>query len=283
MKDKVIILGKSLSGKDATLDNDNFEIWGLNDSYNMYPIEKFNAWFEIHTIEEINKIDNHFEDLSKIKIPIYMQEHYDYIPYSIKYPKEEMLNKYGLYFTSTIAYMLALAIEKDFKEIHMYGVDLLHTEEYEQQRGAVEYFLGIAKGKDIKIVLPLGCPILKPFDGKLYGYEESIIKSNSLINQDMFSERMKLYIEDRKMYLEDSLRLDSAIKLLESLLQDDDLNKNKLQDMLQLYKQTDIETKYKYDVLDGCIKDCKYWISILQIQESKEISKYFNKEEYMNV
>ena len=76
--------------------------------------------------------------------PIYCQEHYDDIPASVRWPRQEInewfrnLNGDPLpmgfyaddYWTSTPAQMLGHAIYEGFKEIHLYGVDMLQAEEY---------------------------------------------------------------------------------------------------------------------------------------------------------
>ena len=70
------------------------------------------------------------------------------------------------YLTSTIAYEIALAIYERFDEIALYGIDLNTAEEYAWQKPGVEYLLGIAAGRGIKIIVPTNCPLL---NGTLYG------------------------------------------------------------------------------------------------------------------
>ena len=70
------------------------------------------------------------------------------------------------YLTSTIAYEIALAIYEGFEEIALYGIDLNTAEEYAWQKPGVEYLLGIAAGRGIRVVLPTNCPLL---NGELYG------------------------------------------------------------------------------------------------------------------
>ena len=70
------------------------------------------------------------------------------------------------YLSSSISYEIALAIYEGFEEIHLYGVDLNTESEYAWQKPGVEYLLGFAAAKGIKIVLPSNCPLLH---GTLYG------------------------------------------------------------------------------------------------------------------
>lgn len=70
------------------------------------------------------------------------------------------------YLSSSIAYEIALAIHERFEEIHLYGVDLNTESEYAWQKPGVEYLLGVAAGRGIKVLLPDNCPLLR---GTLYG------------------------------------------------------------------------------------------------------------------
>ena len=91
------------------------------------------------------------------------------IPLRIPFPMDEMPVKY---FTSTIAYMVAYAVYKEATEIEMYGCPLLAKEEYNEQRPCIEFWIGYAMGKGIKVTVhkPTNILTAKPHMG-LYGYE----------------------------------------------------------------------------------------------------------------
>jgi hypothetical protein len=63
-----------------------------------------------------------------------------------------------------------------FKEINLSGVDMaqdgivVQTAEYRAQRPSCEFFLGIASGRGIKVVLPPGSDLL--IADHLYGFED---------------------------------------------------------------------------------------------------------------
>ena len=52
---------------------------------------------------------------------VYMQEVEPDVKNSVKYPFKDMVQKYGDYWTSSIPYMIALAFEQGYEEIHLYG------------------------------------------------------------------------------------------------------------------------------------------------------------------
>lgn len=177
-KDKVIILGYCpYTLADVPWDNPDFEFWGMNDLYTQIP--KADRWFEMHVRELIEKTprsSNHLDWLRKANIPVYMHEKYEDVPYSVKYPLEEIKKEfpYGDYLNNSCSYMVALAIKMGYKEIRIYGIDMasdmILDREYGYQRPSCEYWLGIAAGKGIKIFIPPKADLLKlRFQ---YGYVE---------------------------------------------------------------------------------------------------------------
>lgn len=156
---ELLIVGKGPSRKLAPQSFDG-EVWGLND---MVVDRIYTRWFELHPT---GRWDAKF--LSGLGIPVYMQEHHPEIPLSAPYPLDRITRKYGRYFTNTISYMLALALDEGFKTIVLYGVDMLMQDERVHQKGSVEYFLGVARGMGVEVYVSHGSALLK---SKLYGYE----------------------------------------------------------------------------------------------------------------
>ena len=126
------------------------------------------AWFEIHhyTPEDPKKsgmVETYLKWLRELPHPIYMMEHYPDIPTSIKYPKDEVYKAFGEYFyTSSIAWMLALAILQNPEEIGLWGVDMAAREEYGYQRSGCHHFITLARIRGIKITVPLSSDLLRP-------------------------------------------------------------------------------------------------------------------------
>ena len=84
---------------------------------------------------------------------------------------------YGKYFTSSVSWMIADAIEAGAKEIAIYGVTMSSNEEYGHQKPACSYLLGWARGKGIKVTIQKDSELMSTLF--VYGYEEvpSIIAS----------------------------------------------------------------------------------------------------------
>ena len=115
--------------------------------------------------------------------PIYMQDIYEDVPSSKKYPLEPISGYYLLnlqrghksfenFFTSSAAFAIALAIHLHYTEIHLCGVEMASGTEYARQRDCVSFWLGIAVGRGIKVVLLEESDL---FQSKLYGYTGEVV------------------------------------------------------------------------------------------------------------
>jgi len=183
-KDKVCIVGCSDS-KDQTPWHlvEEFEFWGVNNLFHSLK-GPWSRWFEIHQITKEGKlwlrrgkkefrgepVEQYLEGLSKLGCPVYMQASNPLVPNAIPYPLDDVVKEFGTYFTNTISWQIALAIKEGFKEIRLVGVDMAVDTEYFWQRPSCEYFLGIAMGRNIKLILPDGSDLLKT--RFLYGFQE---------------------------------------------------------------------------------------------------------------
>ena len=181
---KVAILGYAPSWSKAPFDNDEFELWGINDLHVLIPKAKnITRWFDIHSHKQLEMMPirgieegseaskgKYLANLASLPYPVYMQEHFEDVPNSVKYPIEHIVQKFGRYFTNSISYLLAMAIDEGYTEIHLYGVEMAQDSEYAYQRPSVEFFMGIARGLGITIHLPEGCTLLQT--AWLYGYDD---------------------------------------------------------------------------------------------------------------
>lgn len=176
----VALVGFASSSRDqAPFADTNFEIWTMNHAPLSW-IPRWDVLFELHSLEHLKSIAAHSTQPSEYMDwlakqpgpgaeghrPIYMQERFDSIPASVGLPREELNALFGAragnakgffapdYYTSTISYMMAIAILQGREEIHLYGIDLLQEEEYFYQRAGAEYLVGFARGMGIKVYIP---------------------------------------------------------------------------------------------------------------------------------
>lgn len=173
-KDKVCIIGFADSKTQAPYEDDSYEFWGVNEMWSDPTVKRTDVIFELHDYKWIcegKRIKGHIDWLRENKtVPVFMQKHYDDIPLSVPFPKDRLVERFGSYFTNTISWEIALAIELGFKEIRIYGVNMANDVEYASQRPSCEYFIGIAKGLGIEVYIPSESDLLKSM--YLYGFED---------------------------------------------------------------------------------------------------------------
>jgi len=157
---KIIIIGKGSGWKDAPIEG---ETWGVNDLLLRRPVK---LTFQMHDIDKLanepgHSIKKEIEEINRLGIPVITSAGHKLLPTAILFPAEEMPVKY---FTSSISIMMAYAIYKGATEIELYGVALALDKEYAHQRPAVEFWIGYAMGKGIKVIVhdPTTIEVFKP-------------------------------------------------------------------------------------------------------------------------
>jgi hypothetical protein len=169
---KVAVLGLAQSSRHLCPWNDqSWEVWGLAWDTERY---RFHRAFEMHDMETMktskastyNNLPAYFEKINHCQ-RLYMPEAYGEVPSAERYPYELVGTVCGAYWESSIAYMVSLAIASGVDEIGIYGVDMRASEEYAYQRANLEYLIGLARGKAIKVHVPDASPLMKfsGFDG----------------------------------------------------------------------------------------------------------------------
>lgn len=195
-RSKVAIVGFAGTTRHlAPFDDPEFEIWGLNEAHRQPWMRRITRWFQMHKRWDFTKQNNqsykeHWEWLQKKHpFPIYMQKAERDVPSSVEFPLDQVIGtllvktkrgKKGVpyaeqkeveindYFTSSFAYMCALALLEGFKTIHVYGFEMATDTEYRYQKGSTEYWLGMASVLCDEVYIPDGCRLLQ---GEKYGYE----------------------------------------------------------------------------------------------------------------
>ncbi len=131
-------------------------------------------------------------------------------PDSIAYPVEEITQKYGRYFTSSASWMLALAIEFGAEHIGLWGVNMAHDTEFQQQRPSCEFLVGIAVGKGIAVTIPAQSDLLKT--SYLYGFEDNEeLHAKWAARYKEFGERHAEHNRQRELHEKQGIFLAGAI------------------------------------------------------------------------
>lgn len=150
----------------AHWEDPSWEKWGLAWDTEVFQMDRA---FEIHDAKEWKpwQRKDYVERLAMLP-RLYLQEPYPELPDALRYPIEDVAETVGDYLSSSIAYLMALAIHEGAEEIGLYGVAMEGADEYGYQRPNMEYLVGLARGRGIKVHIPEQSPICK-YSGQ-FGY-----------------------------------------------------------------------------------------------------------------
>ena len=240
---KVAIIGCAETTKDRAaklFKQPGWEFWGINTLHKTFPTlwkgdkPPATRWFQVHkyerAIDEKHDYDHWNWTKRQKHFPIYMlgpnqngnlnfdnkaeegRNPFKEVQMAVPYPRKEVTEAFGYYFTNSISWMLALAIYEGFPEIHMYGIEMALSGEYGYQRPSVEYFVGIARGMGLKVYLPERCDLLKTT--VLYGYEDHKPMAEKLRQQRMeFKNREAQMMKTREQVSADRNACNGALQM----------------------------------------------------------------------
>ena len=205
---KVALVGFAMSSTlEAPFEDPEFEIFAMNQLYRHIP--RADRWFDIHENwnEHVVAGTDHAKWLQEFPGPIYMAARVPGIPTSVPVPIDELIAIGADYFTSSIAYMIAIALRDGFTTIHLYGIDLVVNEEWGYQKPCAEYWLGLAQGKGVDIGVHRNSALLK--GAYRYGLER---EPKSLILMSELVQRIEDLRKKRNTHMIELANLDGALQ-----------------------------------------------------------------------
>ena len=172
---KIAIFGTTPSRMSGpTGDDSGWERWtigpGGKDAHN------WERLFEVHMTWPDNFAE-YLDDLRKVEPPA---EIWSLVPLagakSNKVINRDLLyDKYGrMWFSSSISYALAIAIEEGATDLGCWGIDLESGEEYISQFAGCKFFLTLARLAGINVHLPPDCGLLRDITPYPDRYENHI-------------------------------------------------------------------------------------------------------------
>lgn len=168
---------KRCGGQSAYCD----EVWGINAVGDVFPCHRVFHMDDVRIQEgraDLNPSGNIAAMLRWMKKhpgPIYTSRTHEDYPGLVAYPLEAVVNDIGYgYLNNTTSYAVAMAIHVGVKKISLFGVDFTYSNVHqaEKGRGSVEFMLGIAAARGIKLAIPHASSLLDACeDEKFYGYD----------------------------------------------------------------------------------------------------------------
>lgn len=215
--EQLCLLGSAPSSlRLAPYGNMNWAMCGCSPGvYGVAP--RVEAWVELHRYEPGQPwfSPEYCQFLANFPGPVWMAEKRPEIPNSIELPLTDLIVKYSPYFfTSSLAYMMAMAIECGFKRIGLFGVDMAAASEYKDQRLGCQYFAIIAKAHGIEVGVPPESDLFRP--SPLYGVSEvSHARIKMLARRRELEARVQSALATQQNAKDETLYLRGALEDLE--------------------------------------------------------------------
>ena len=222
---KIAIVGYTTSQRLAPWDHPDWHIMGMNNMHTMVQGTRWDSWIDVHDRRTLEADPVHLAWLRELHpFPIYMADPTPEFPSSRPFPRAELVERFGSYFTNTVALQVAWAITQvehaigDGAEIGIYGVDMAQGSEYAAQRPSCEYHIGIAQGMGIKVTVAETSDLLKA--ASIYGSVEG--------------QALRRKMEERVAELEERLQhIDAERSKVEGAARNLDAIRNQLQGALE--------------------------------------------------
>lgn len=149
----------------APWDDPSWEFWAHTSAWNVIPEGRADVVVDTHPPHcfregKKNGFADYYAFLKQLRTPIYMDERYPEIPASMRFPREKIKQQFPYEFGSLTAQMIALLLCEGVTHIGLWGVEY-HDIEYLSQRCGTVFWVGIAIGRGVQIVLPPSSTILK--------------------------------------------------------------------------------------------------------------------------
>jgi hypothetical protein len=154
--DKIIILAQGPSWYQCPYDKEESpegtEIWGSNVIFRDHRVDRI--FFAHDPRQELLHDDmNLFENLNKLKVPVYTTGIFKVLKKGAQIPIAELMEKFKVgFFLNVICWMTATAVLQNPKVIEFYGVDMrpdAGNESFVNEKGGVEFWVGAAIGRGI--------------------------------------------------------------------------------------------------------------------------------------
>lgn len=184
MKTVAIVGSHTRTRNEVPWDNQEIDIWVFNESASIGWPERVDGVFQMHD-EPIWKNPKNRNDPKYPKwmrrphnYPVWMLDKYKEVPASESFPLDDICDellanlykgeKRVRFFTSSVAYAIAQAINMGYEAIELYGVEMESETEYRYQGEGVHFWLGVAVGRGLTVRV---AEKTRLFTEPLYGYE----------------------------------------------------------------------------------------------------------------
>ncbi len=179
---KIALLGAAPSSRKlAPFGDPHWEIWACSPPN--YDCPRVDAWFELHSLDRKMGMQGNAPYIEVLKghPRVYVAAPHPAFPNATVLNPHPLIEKYGTsnpytgqkhcdFFSSSLAWMMACAIEQKPDKIGLWGIDMAAHEEYAFQRPGMKFFIREAHKLGIDVYCPPQSDLLMPMP--LYGFKE---------------------------------------------------------------------------------------------------------------
>lgn len=167
---KIALVGSApASCRLAPYQDPNWQIWGCSPGlYGVAP--RVTAWFETHLWEPGQpwfspEYCQWLSNLPKRNVELFVGGEVPDLPGSIVYPFDEIQAEFDpqdWFCSSSLWWMMALAIKRGATTIGLWGIDMAAGEEYEMQRAGIHFLTYVARARGIEVGVPHESDLFTP-------------------------------------------------------------------------------------------------------------------------
>lgn len=159
---KIAIVGRHPATRmQAPWDDPTWQIWIVAPAGSTGMAPRWDAALEIHDYPWETE-DFHRDWLREQHKPVLVNRLRGECPGEVLFPRQELVDRFGPFFTNSIAWLQGLAISLGTtEEIALYGVEMEAESEYVYQRPSCLWMIGVAQGRGIRVTLPAECRLMK--------------------------------------------------------------------------------------------------------------------------
>lgn len=288
MRSVAIVGSHPISRDGVPFDDPNLDVWVFNEAAALPWAKKISACFQMHKPPIWKNPNNlNFKDYpkwisEKHDFPIYMLDQYDEVPSCTKYPFDEVTSsllgkmsrsgkeKIKSVFSSSIAYAFALALYLKYDRILIFGVEMDSNTEYTFQRSDAYFWIGVAVGRGVEVILQENSKILT---GLLYGFEGDVTLSEEEIQKRVtelnthktgLTSALDKINEEQKQVLEKSKNGDKSVTADQYLA--------------TVKKQA--ETVMALGTFEGSIRECSRYLEKAKMMDQAAGKNLFARQEF---
>lgn len=178
---------KRMGGASAYCD----EVWGINAMGDTVRCDRVFHMDDVRVQEAraeaapLSNIANMIRWLKHHPGPIYTSHIEPGYPGLVEYPLADVIKEVKQpYFNSTVAYAMAFAIYHRVGRVSIFGCDYsyAHSHHAERGRACLEYWMGVAAARGIRLTLPESTTLMDAIDGpdaRFYGYDGYTVEASA--------------------------------------------------------------------------------------------------------